>query len=325
MIGRRALVVALGGAAAAVPLAARAQPKAMPRLVFLWPGPAVTAAPDLRGLQAGLRDLGYEEGRTLAIDYRYADGSDVRLAELAAAAVTARPDAIFTVGAPGLGALARVTRTVPVVAVSGDLVADGAAASIARPGGNVTGMTVAAGPELAEKWLELLLEIVPRARRIAVLRSARDRLSAGAFGRVETMADRRGNRLEVGDFVAGTAADIPATLASVGRAAPNALIVQLSPILLAKAADIAALGLPAISGDRKFADAGLLMSYGADIPEIFRRCAGYIDRILKGASPGDLPIEQPTKFELVVNQKTARALGLVLPPTLLARADEVIE
>jgi putative ABC transport system substrate-binding protein len=139
------------------------------------------------------------------------------------------------------------------------------------------------------------------------------------------MAARHVNGLKIDDYAVGAEAEFAAALAAVGRATPDAVIVELSPILNSKAAEIAALGLPAISGDRKFADAGLLMSYGAAVPDIFRRSASHIDRILKGAKPGDLPIEQPTKFELVINLKTAKALSLTISPTMLARADEVIE
>ena len=322
-MNRRDFVVALASAFLGVARVADAQSR-VPHIVFLWLGPAGSGGDTLKGYQAGLREFGYEEGRNLIVDYRYADGSEARLAELAAAAVAAQPDLISTFGR-ATSAVAKLTRTIPIVSLSGDPVGLGLAASLAHPGGNVTGMTVQVGPELAGKWLELITEILPNARRIGFLRMAANQVSPAELGWIRTAADRRANGLDIYEYVVREAAELPSTLDAIKQAKPDGLVVDNDAFFASKRAEIGAIGLPAIRGSRDFADAGLLLSYGASIFDIVRHLASYIDRILKGAKPGDLPIEQPTKFELVINLKTAEALGLTIPRVILAQADEVIE
>jgi putative ABC transport system substrate-binding protein len=323
-VNRRDFAAALAGTFLGLARLAMAQSR-VPHIVYLWLGPASTDGETLKGFKAGLREFRYEEGRNLIVDYRYADGSEARLAELAAAAVAAEPDMILAFGGVVISAVAKPTRTIPIVSLTSDPVGQGFAASLAHPGGNVTGMTVQVGPELAGKWLELLTEILPHARRIAMLRRASNPGSAAELSWMRAAADRLINGLTIDEYAVCEAADLPTTLDAIRRAKPDALVVDNDVLLVSKAAEIAGVGLPAVSGSRDFTDAGLLLSYGASIFEIVRHLGSYIDRILKGAKPGDLPIEQPTKFELVVNLKTAEALGLTVPRVILAQSDEVIE
>jgi putative tryptophan/tyrosine transport system substrate-binding protein len=322
-MNRRNFAVALASAVLGVPRLAEAQIR-VPHIVFLWLGAAGSGGEALKGFQAGLREFGYEEGRNLIVDYRYADGSEARLAELASAAVAAQPDLISTFGI-ATNVVAKLTRTIPIVSLTSDQVALGLAASLAHPGGNVTGMKVQVGPELAGKWLELMIEILPNARRIAFLRRASNTLSVIELSSMRAAADRLVNGLTIDEYVVREVSQLPSVLDAIGRDKPDALVVDNDVLLVSKAAEIAAVRLPAISGSRDFADAGLLLSYGASIFDVVRHLGSYIDRILKGAKPADLPIEQPTKFELVVNLKTAEALGLTIPRVILAQADEVIE
>ena len=321
---RRDLAVAFASAVLGVARLADAQSR-VPHIVFLWLGPAGSDGETPKGFQAGLREFGYEEGGNLIVDYRYADGSEARLAELAAAAVAAQPDLISTFGGVVIGAVAKLTRTIPIVSLTGDPVGLGFAVSLARPGGNVTGMTVQVGPELAGKWLELLIEILPGARRIAMLRRESNPVSAAELSWMRAAAERLVKGLTIDEYVIREVTQLPSTLEAIRQAKPDGLVVDNDVLLVSKAAEIAAVGLPAISGSRDFVDAGLLASYGASIFDIVRLLASYIDRILKGAKPADLPIEQPTKFELVISLNTAKSLGLTIPPLILAQADEVIE
>jgi putative tryptophan/tyrosine transport system substrate-binding protein len=323
-VRRRDLAIAFASACLGVARLADAQSR-VPHIVYLWLGPAGSDGETHKGFQAGLREFGYEEGRNLIVDYRYADGSEARLTELAAAAVAAKPDLISTFGGVVIGAVAKLTRTIPIVSLTGDPVGLGFAASLSRPGGNVTGMTVQVGPELAGKWLELLVEILPYARRIAMLRRASNPVSATELSWMRAAANRLVNGLTIDEYALREVTQLPSALEAIRQAKPDGLVVDNDVLLVSKAAEIAAVGLPAISGSRDFVDAGLLASYGASIFDITRRLAGYIDRILKDAKPADLPIEQPTKFELVINLKTAKTLGLTIPESMLDRADEVIE
>jgi putative tryptophan/tyrosine transport system substrate-binding protein len=323
-MNRRDFAAALASAVLGVPRLADAQSQ-VPHIVFLWLGSAGSGGETLKGFQAGLREFGYEEGRNLIVDYRYADGSEARLTELAAAAVAAQPDLIATFGGVVIGAVAKLTRTIPIVSLTGDPVGPGFAASLAHPGGNVTGMTVQVGLELAGKWLELLIEILPGARRIAMLRRATNAMGGAELNWMRAAADRLLNGLTIDEYVVREVTQLPSTLDAIKQAKADALVVDNDVPLVSKAAEIAAVRLPGISGSRDFTDAGLLLSYGASIFDVVRHLGSYIDRILNGAKPADLPIEQPTKFELVVNLKTAEALGLTVPRVILAQADEVIE
>jgi putative tryptophan/tyrosine transport system substrate-binding protein len=271
-----------------------------------------------------LRDFGLEDGRNISIAYYYADGGEARLAELAAAAIAAGPDVIVAF-ATTVWSVAKQTRTIPIVAMTGPPVSMGLAQSLAHAGGNVTGPTVYIGFEIFGKWLELLLQIVPRARRIAFLRNAATLSSVSGAEVLRQASDRLGHGITVDDFTIHGPAELTPTLDAIRVGKFDALVVDNEPFLLSKATEVAALGLPGVSGNREFVDAGLLLSYGCSILDVARHIGSYVDRILKGAKPGDLPIEQPTKFELVINAKTAKALGLTVPQVVLAQADEVIE
>jgi putative ABC transport system substrate-binding protein len=325
---RREFMVAFTGALAGVAPLAAAQGR-VPHLAFLWLGAAGTGGDTLRGLLSGLRDLGYQEGRNLVIDYYYAGGDPARLAELAAAAVALDPDVIVTAAVPPTRALAKATRTIPIVSVNGDPEGPGFAASLAHPGGNITGLSTQVSYDIAGKWIQLLREMTPNTRRIALL-------SAGAppssytlneIAEMRAAAQHMGAGVTIEQYVTANAAELSSTFAAMLRTKPDALVVDYSPLLEASGAQVFALaaGLPTICGGRQFAEAGCLMSYGANIFDLYVRAAGYVDRILKGAKPGDLPIELPTKFELVINMKTAKALGLTVPRLLLVQADKVIE
>jgi putative ABC transport system substrate-binding protein len=281
-------------------------------------------------LQA-LRDLGYVEGTTLVVESRNAQGRTERLPALAAELVALKVDVIVT-GAGTLGVLAakQATSAIPVVfGAVGDPVGEGIVTSLARPGGNVTGLSVNS-PELASKSLELLKEAVPGAARLALLlkpdampdRAREDRLKAW-----EGAARALGVRLQVVE--ARRPEDLDRAFSDMVKARADALSVVATPLFDAERGRIVALAaksrLPAIYTFSRYVEAGGLMSYGPDIPDLFRRAATYVDKILKGAKPADLPVEQPTKFELIINLKTAKALGLRIPPLLLQRADQVIE
>ena len=279
-------------------------------------------------MRSGLRDLGYQEGRNLVIDRYYADGDPARLAALAAAAVAGHPDVFVTEGGIATASVAKLTKTIPIVSVNGDPVGLGFAASLAHPGGNITGLSVQVSYGLAGKWIELIREMIPNARHVAVLAGGAPRSYAiGEITEMRAAAQHRGAGITFEQYSIRDAADLPSTFASMLRAKPDALVVDDTPLLYSIAPRIFALadGLPTICGGPEFAEAGGLMSYGASIFDIHVRAASYVDRILKGAKPGDLPIELPDKFELVLNLKTAKALGLTVPPLLLAQADKVIE
>jgi putative tryptophan/tyrosine transport system substrate-binding protein len=324
---RREFIVAFAGAVVAAARPAAAQGR-VPHIAFFWLGSAGSDAEDLGGLRSGLRDLGYQEGRNLVIDRYYADGDPARLAALAAAAVAAHPDVFVTEGGLATRSVAKLTKTIPIVAVNGDPVGLGFAASLAHPGGNITGLSIQVSNELAGKWIELIREMIPNARRIAVLFGGAPASRAiGEITEMRAATQHLGAGVTIEQYSNRDAAELPSTFAAMLRAKPDALVVDTDPLLVSIAARVFALadGLPTICGDRHFAEAGCLMSYGASIFAIQVRAASYVDRILKGAKPGDLPIELPDKFELVVNLKTAKALGLTVPPLLMAQADKVIQ
>ncbi|HZT88072.1 MAG TPA: ABC transporter substrate-binding protein [Stellaceae bacterium] len=323
---RRAFITGSAAALAGAAGATAAQQR-LPHVVYLWLGAPGTDGPTRSGLQVGLADLGYREGRTIRLDYRYADGSAKKIAELAAATVDEHPDLIIAPGTVVTNTLAKLTATIPVVSASGDPVGLGFARSLAHPGGNITGLAVEVGPELAGKWLELIAEIAPGARQIAVLANASNANMPRELAQMREAAGRIGGGIGIEEYAIRNVADLPATLATMLAAKPDAVIVENDPLLIGNSATIAARAgrLPTVCGNREFVSAGGLIAYGTSIFDMWRRGATYIDRILKGESPADLPIELPTNFELVINMKTAKALGLAVPQSLLARADEVIE
>jgi putative ABC transport system substrate-binding protein len=273
-----------------------------------------------------LRELGWIENQTVAIEYRWGEGRDERFAEIAAEFVQLKVDVILTFGTPSVLAAKKATAAIPIVfAAAGDPVGTGIVASLARPGGNVTGMSIQQ-TDLVGKRLELLREILPDLRRLAILADIGSPNSALEMAEAHTAA--RGLGLDVVTSEVRRVEDIlPAFKAFKDRA--DALYVCGAPLLTTARTRISILAvgarLPTVHGFREYAEAGGLMSYGPNLPDLFRRAAGYVDKILRGAKPADIPVEQPTKFDLVLNLTTAQALGLEIPPTLLARADEVIE
>jgi putative ABC transport system substrate-binding protein len=276
---------------------------------------------------AALRELGYVEGKNLTFERRYAEDRLDRLPKLAAELVSLKVDVIMTAGTLAPLAAKRATSTIPIVMMAaGDPVGSGLVASLAQPGGNVTGMSLMA-PDLGGKRLQLLKELLPGVSGVAVLWNAANPYSALVFK--ETAGAAQTLEVELQSLEIREPADIDAALEAAMAQRANALITVEDPLtidLRRKIAEYAAdHRLPAISGIRMFADAGALMTYGADLADILRRSVVYVDKILKGAKPSDLPVEQPTKFELVINLKTAKSLNLTISPLLLARADDVIE
>ena len=324
---RREFMTLLGGAAATWPLAARAQqPAQLPTIGFLGASTPAIMGQWVAAFVQRLRELGWIEGRTIAIEYRWAEGRSARANEIAAEFVRLKVDVIVTHSAELVVAAKQATSVIPIVfGLAADPVGSGLVASLARPGGNVTGLSVQ-GTDLAGKRFELLREIVPGLRWLAVI------ANAGASGAVlemrEAQAAARALGLEVATPEIRRAEDIvPAFEALNGHA--QALYVASDPLLYANRVRINTLALgarlPTMHATREYVEAGGLMSYGANYPDLFRRAGDYVDKILRGAKPADLPVEQPTKFDLVVNLITAKVLGLTVPPTVLARADEVIE
>jgi putative ABC transport system substrate-binding protein len=325
-VKRREFITLLGSAAAAWPLAARAQqPAKVPIIGFLGPGsPSAWSAWTAAFVQR-LRELGWIEGRTVAIEYRWAEGSTERFGEIAAEFVRLKVDVIVTVGGAVLAAK-EVTSVIPIVfAAANDPVGTGLVPSLARPGGNVTGLSSQAA-DLAGKRLELLREVIPGLRHLAIMSNAGYPAAVLEMGEAESAARTVG--LNVVRLEIRRAQDIaPAFEALKGRA--EALYVTTDPILNSNHVRIITLAnlarLPMITTQREFVDAGSLMSYGPNYPNLFRRAADYVDKILRGAKPGDIPVEQPSKFDLVLNLTAAKGLGLEISPKLLALADEVIE
>ena len=316
---RRDFMMLIGGAAA-WPLATRAQPTKVPRLGVLL---VANREPFSRLFWEGLRELGYIDGQNIQIEFRSAEGKLNLLPELAAELVRLKVDIIVASETPSVQAAKRATNKIPIVmAPSGDPVGTGLIANLARPGGNVTGLS-AATAELAGKSLELIREILPSASRVAALADPTNPFTKPFLEQIQIAAQTIGIKIEV-IMVRGTE-EFDAAFAEMDRKRIEAVIVQ--PTLpRGRIVDLVQKHrLPAVSGNRAFADAGGLMSYSASLADRYRNAAPYVDKILKGAKPADLPVQQPTKFELVINLKTAKALGLTIPPSLLTRADEVIE
>jgi ABC-type uncharacterized transport system substrate-binding protein len=323
---RRTFITLVGGAAAAWPLAARAQSAKLPTIGFLGPSTPLAMSQWVAAFAQRLRELGWTEGRTVAVEYRWAEGRSERLAEIAAEFVRLKVDVIVTYATPPVIAAKQATGVIPIVsAVMGDPVGTGLIASLARPGGNVTGLS-ALTPDLAGKRLELLREVIPGLRRLACLANVSNPIAALEMDEVQAAARTLG--LDVVTLEIRRPEDIaPAFETLNGRA--QALYVAGDPLVLTNRVRINTLALvarlPAIYNSREYVEAGGPMSYGVNWPDMFRRTAGFVDKILRGAKPADLPVEQPTKFDLVINLTTVKALGLTITESFLLRADEVIE
>jgi putative ABC transport system substrate-binding protein len=327
---RREFITLLGGAAIAWPLAARAQQGERMRRIGVLMN---TAADDPEGqarmaaFQQGLQQLGWSNGRNVRIDTRWSAGDAKDIRKYAAELVALAPDVILTTGAATVGPVQQATRTVPIVFTSvPDPVGAGFVDSLARPGGNATGF-IAFEYGMSAKWLELLKEIAPRVTRVAVIRDPAIAAGIGQFGAVQSVAPSFG--VEVSSVNVRDAGEIERGIAAFARSANGGLIVTTSALALVHRDLIIALSarhnLPAIYTGRHFVTGGGLISYGPDRVDQYPRAAAYVDRILRGEKPADLPVQAPTKYELAINLKTAKALGLNVPQALLARADEVIE
>ena len=319
---RRKFITLIGGAAILWPLAARAQQPKAPTVGALVIG-NVNPEEFWREFRQGLRDLGYVEGQNIAFAFRSAEGRLDRLPELAAELVRRNVDIIVTWFTPPTQAAKQATRDIPIVmADAGDPVATGLVASLPRPGGNVTGIAGITA-ELAGKSVELIRDMLPSARRVTALANTTDPFSRPFLEQIKLGGEATGTTIN--PVMIGNNAEFEAAFASMQQDRPDAVIVQ--PSLPSKRAAELALEhrVPAVSVPRWFAEQGGLMSYSARYVDLFRKAAVYVDKILKGAQPADLPVEQPTHFALVINMKTARALGIDVPESLLTRADEVIE
>src|SRR6266516_2299827 len=323
---RREFITLLGGAAA-WPLAARAQqPAKLPTIGFFGTSTPLAMSQWVAAFVQRLRELGWIEGRTVAFEYRWAEGRSERFAEIAAEFVRLKVDIIVTYATPPVVAAKQATAVIPIVsAVMGDPVGTGLVASLARPGGNVTGLSVMTH-DLAGKRLELLREVVNGLRRLAFLGNVGNPITALEMGEVQTATRTIGLHLVTLEI--RRPEDIVPAFETL-KSDAQALYVAGDPLVLANRVRINTLALiarlPAFYNERAYVEAGGLMSYGVNWPDLFRRTAELVDKILRGAKPGNIPVEQPTKFDLVINLTTAKALGLEVPPTLLARADEVIE
>jgi ABC-type uncharacterized transport system substrate-binding protein len=324
---RREFISLLGGAAAGWPLTARAQQSVrIPRIGVLMPASVSTTVAWIEALRSGLHELGYEEGKNIIFEFRWAEGKGDRLPGLVAELIRLNVDVLVTFGTPGARAAKEATTTIPIVmAASGDAVATGFIASLARPGGNITGQTIF-NPELCAKRLELLKEALPRTNRVAILFNPDNPISWANLQAAKLTADSLS--LELQQFEARGLVEIDSAFPAMANRPVDAIEVFEDAVLFAHdkriAANALASRLPLI-GYLDLADAGGLLAYGVNFTELFRRAAVFVDKILKGAKPSDLPVEQPTKFQLVINLKTAKALRIEVLPMLIARADRLIE
>jgi putative tryptophan/tyrosine transport system substrate-binding protein len=326
-IARRQFIAGLSGTAVAWPLAARAQSEKIPRIGFLTRASNASVSTQIDAFRQGLRDLGWVEGKNISIEYRDAEGQVDRLHALAAELVGLNVDIIVTVDTPPTQAAKRATSTIPIViAVSADPVGAGLVSSLGHPGGNVTGLSLLA-PETDQKNLEHLKEILPKTRRVAMIFDPKNQGMIIRLESIKTAALKLA--IEFQPIPALGPNELSAALTAAANAPPDALVV-LSPIYAVYRNEIVEFATKTkvpLSFDTSglAAEPGALLSYGADISALFRRAATFVDKILKGAKPADLPVEQPEKFDLVINLKTAKALSITIPQTLLATADKVIE
>ena len=322
---RRSFITLLGGAAAAWPLAARAQQStAIARVGILWPGASLPAAPRMELFRQGFRELGFVEGQNLVIELRYPRSGLHQLPELAAELVRLKVDVIQASGDLAPRVAQQATTTIPIVAMSDDILGAGLIAGLSRPGGNITGLTILS-PELSAKRLELLKEIVPQLSHVTAVWDPTTGTSQVAM--TEAAAQSLNLKLQI--LEVRRREDVGEVIRAARSSQAEAINILSSPFLASLYREIigfaAEYRLPAIYQWKEHAEAGGLISYGPSLAAMFRQAAGIVVKVLKGARPAELPVEQPTKFELAINLRTAKALGLEVPPTLLARADEVIE
>lgn len=331
MVSRRQVVISLGASALAAPLAtfAQQQPAKIPRIGFLQPVvPQNDSSPFLDDFRQGLRQLGYVEGKNLQLEVRWGEGKLERMPALAAELVRLKVDVIVAVSSPSVLAAKEATRTIPIVMpLSSDPVGDGLVASLARPGGNITGLSMMA-PEVGAKRLQLLREVFSKPfRPVAVLWNPDYTGMAARFRQTQSEAPALG--MDVRSVEVRDSRELERALEIIGHERPDALVLLADPLTMSQRLRIvefaAEARLPAVYETSQFVEAGGLMSYGPNTDELLRRAATYVDKILKGAKPGDLPIEQPAKFELVINLKAAKALGITIPQPVLLQADRVIE
>ena len=328
MITRRAFLGALTGGFFAAPIAAQAQPAGkVYRIGMLETRSTILNAANIDAFRQGMRELGYKEGQNLEIVYRSSDGHDERFPDLAGELVRSKVDLFLTRGTPAALAARSASGTIPVVmAASGEPVGSGLVASLARPGGNVTGLSSGLTEPYAKR-VELLKELVPRLVRVAAIFNMGNRASVAQWHVVEATARALGIKPQLLDV--RSPEDLPRLFDAAAQQRAQALIVGLDGVTQGNLRPIAELAarqrLPSIYGEKEYVKFGGLLTYGASDYDMYRRAATFVDKIFKGAKPADLPVEQPTKFELVINLKTAKALGLTIPPSLLVRADEVIQ
>jgi putative tryptophan/tyrosine transport system substrate-binding protein len=302
------------------------QAKKIPRIGFLGTSPSAIAG-RIEAFRQGMRELGYVEGKNIVIEWRYTEEKPERMSELAAELVRLKVDIIITGGPPATRAAKEATNTIPIVMTQDpDPVGNGFVASLARPGGNITGLATLR-PEIRGKQLELLKEIIPKLSRVAVFGTSTAPGHAQSLREVELAAGAFGVKLQYLDVLSPK--DIETTFREASKGRADAVLALNSPVLNSHRTQVADLAvknrLPAVYGQPEFMDAGGLMYYGASYTDLFRRAATYVDKILKGAKPADLPVEQPIKFELIINLKAAKQIGLTIPPNVLVRADRVIK
>jgi putative ABC transport system substrate-binding protein len=327
-MNRREVITLLGGAAAAWPLAARAQqPAKVSTVGFLGAESASTNQHCFDAFRQGMREHGYTDGKNVTFVERWAEGRSERFPELVGELLSLKVDVILAVSVPAALAAKHGTATIPTDFIASDPLGTGLVASLARPGGNLTGFSLFLGDEFSSKWLELLKETVPHASRVALLWNPTNPASSHYVTVLRDAAERLGIVLLLQPVNDPDQFDRAFTTIVAARA--QALVVVVDPLTVRYRRRIVELAmtkqLPAMYGFREFVDVGGLIAYGVNVPYLCRRAAVYVDKIIKGATPAELPVEQPTRFELVLNLQTAKALGLEIPPILLARADEVIE
>jgi putative ABC transport system substrate-binding protein len=310
------------------PLVAKAQQRPrMWRVAFLGAESPATSRHFLDAFRQGLRDLGYVEGQNITIEARWAEGSHERFPELVAELVRLQVHVMLAISMPAALAAKQGTQTTPVVFIAGEPFGSGLVTSLARPGGNLTGMSLALGEAFAGKWLELLREAIPNASPVAILWNPANPANIEYLKALRDSAQRIGVALQLQEVQ--DISQFESAFAAMATARAQALIVFPDPLTVRYRGQIVALAakhrMPAMYGFREFVNAGGFMAYGSNVPFMCRRAAVYVDKILKGTKPGDLPVEQPTQFELIINLKTAQALGITIPPALLVLADEVLQ